>query len=383
MSGLFSPSRNFLWVWLVKSARLCLSGRSWSLILPRTGAFTPFSTNYRHSWNRFFIWPLKRWENSKAFINLEKWFLLRCSHRNDKQFSWRFQNGIFSALPYFGMLLVSLSGSCFADLIRKKRFLSTTATRKLFNSIGMLNLRLCIFFGTFYCHIVSLHVLCLSIPAFLLPAACLVAAMFVGCNELWIKILLIMTVSLNGFNYAGFNCNHIDIASNYAGTLMGITNMVANLTGFLTPILINYIVGPTVSHLNLILWCLDLKTKWFEQFLCWKNCLSVSVCFFILRSVCDIFTEFAYFCHFRKIYCTGMSSSELLQCFMLLATPFSWSLGQERSSHWTITENKTIAMKQVDQKDTKVLNADRLIDVIHSVSDSTNDSLLGAAITWW
>ena len=81
----------------------------------------------------------------------------------------------------------------------------------------------------------------------MLPACCLIGVMFVGCNEFWTKTLLILTVTFNGCNYAGFNCNHIDIAPNYAGTLMGITNMVANLTGFFTPLLVSYVVGTEVN----------------------------------------------------------------------------------------------------------------------------------------
>ncbi len=37
--------------------------------------------------------------------------------------------------------------------------------------------------------------------------------------------------------------NHVDIAPNYAGTLMGITNMCANVTGFITP----YVTGAIIN----------------------------------------------------------------------------------------------------------------------------------------
>jgi len=38
--------------------------------------------------------------------------------------------------------------------------------------------------------------------------------------------------------YCGFLTNHIDIASNYAGTLMGLTNTVASIPGFLVPVFV-------------------------------------------------------------------------------------------------------------------------------------------------
>ena len=37
--------------------------------------------------------------------------------------------------------------------------------------------------------------------------------------------------------------NHIDIASNHAGSMMGVTNCVANITGFVAP----YVVGLIVT----------------------------------------------------------------------------------------------------------------------------------------
>ena len=36
-------------------------------------------------------------------------------------------------------------------------------------------------------------------------------------------------------NVLQFQLNHVELSPNYAGTLFGITNMVANLTGFITP----------------------------------------------------------------------------------------------------------------------------------------------------
>ena len=42
---------------------------------------------------------------------------------------------------------------------------------------------------------------------------------------------------------AGFNINHIDIAPQYAGVLMGITNSVGTIPGILGPL-----VAETIAH---------------------------------------------------------------------------------------------------------------------------------------
>ena len=44
--------------------------------------------------------------------------------------------------------------------------------------------------------------------------------------------------------------NHIDIASNFAGTMMGVTNCVASICGFLAPYIVNLIVTESVMTFN-------------------------------------------------------------------------------------------------------------------------------------
>ena len=47
-----------------------------------------------------------------------------------------FQNALLSALPYFIMWILAITGSYIADFVRSRGYLSTTATRKVFNSVG-------------------------------------------------------------------------------------------------------------------------------------------------------------------------------------------------------------------------------------------------------
>ena len=49
-----------------------------------------------------------------------------------------------------------------------------------------------------------------------------------------------------------FQGNHMDIAPNYAGTMMGITNMIGNIAGFVTPYVTGAIIFENVrQHLLL------------------------------------------------------------------------------------------------------------------------------------
>lgn len=62
---------------------------------------------------------------------------------------------------------------------------------------------------------------------------------------------------------AGFLSNHIDIAPNYAGTLMAITNTAATLPGIIMPIFVGAITHGNVSRIALNLLLLWNEIKWF------------------------------------------------------------------------------------------------------------------------
>lgn len=118
-------------------------------------------------------------------------------------------NSLVSALPYLAMLVVANTGTRLADFVLAKG-LDRTKTRKIFNS-----------FSTF------------------LPAIFLIS--YSGCNTVVTVTLLCLAVGFNGFHYAGFMCCHLDLASNYAGTLLGITNGISNIMGFVAPAIAGYI----------------------------------------------------------------------------------------------------------------------------------------------
>ena len=78
-----------------------------------------------------------------------------------------------------------------------------------------------------------------------------------GCSQITVAVALVTTsVGFLGFNNAGFLINHLDIASKYAGILLGITNTVATIPGFLGP----QVVGILTENKVIIL-CLHPRCR--------------------------------------------------------------------------------------------------------------------------
>ncbi|KAG0717620.1 putative inorganic phosphate cotransporter [Chionoecetes opilio] len=136
-------------------------------------------------------------------------------------------NSFMSALPYLCMWVFSLLAGLLADTLRSRGHLSTTNTRRLFNSIGI--------YG---------------------PMVCIVLVGYAGCNRGLAILLLCLGVGLNGAVYSGYMNSHIDIAPNFAGTLMGITNCAATVPGFLAPMVVGALVDgkETVGQWKLVFW---------------------------------------------------------------------------------------------------------------------------------
>jgi hypothetical protein len=70
---------------------------------------------------------------------------------------------------------------------------------------------------------------------------------FVGQNATAAMILLTVTVSLTACIFSGYNINHLDLAPNFAGVLIGITNGLENITTILAPLSVGWIVEDVVS----------------------------------------------------------------------------------------------------------------------------------------
>ncbi|GFO01841.1 vesicular glutamate transporter 2 [Plakobranchus ocellatus] len=122
------------------------------------------------------------------------------------------ENGLLSALPYLVLWIMQNVCGILADYLRRHGYLTTKVTRKLFNSAGL---------------------------AF--PGLFVIFVGYVGCNHLLAVVFLTLSVGLGGFAMGGFNVNHLDIAPKFAGSLMGITNCVATIPGFVAPAVVGYL----------------------------------------------------------------------------------------------------------------------------------------------
>ncbi|KAK3919149.1 Putative inorganic phosphate cotransporter [Frankliniella fusca] len=124
-------------------------------------------------------------------------------------------NGMVSALPYFTMWLAALPMSFVSDALIKKGFLSTTAMRKIANTIAQWG------------------------------GAVMLAVMGTGVNDdspFLTVLLLTLSMTLLAAMYLGFQINHLDLSPNHAPALMGFTNLWANLLSVLGPIVTPLIV---------------------------------------------------------------------------------------------------------------------------------------------
>ncbi|EEC07947.1 sialin, putative [Ixodes scapularis] len=100
-----------------------------------------------------------------------------------------------------------------ADLLRKHKVFKVTTIRKLFQTIGLLG-----------------------------PAFCLGMVPFVGCSHLLAMSFLVMGMTLYGFTVGGQTPVALDIAPDFAGTVMGIVNCMGNLSGMLAPLVTGFFI---------------------------------------------------------------------------------------------------------------------------------------------
>ncbi|XP_058449761.1 sialin [Malaya genurostris] len=122
------------------------------------------------------------------------------------------ENAVVTALPFLTMWFFSMALSKTLDALRARGKINTTIARKTATLI-----------------------------ASVIPMCCLLALCYIGCQRgLAVALMTIGITSIGGM-FCGFLSNHIDIAPNYAGTLMAITNTAATLPGITVPIFVGQI----------------------------------------------------------------------------------------------------------------------------------------------
>ncbi|XP_071110386.1 uncharacterized transporter slc-17.2-like [Haliotis cracherodii] len=119
------------------------------------------------------------------------------------------ENGLLSSIPYMSQAVSGIVTGQVADYIRSRQCLSTTATRRIFQSI-----------------------------AFVGAGGCLVGTGFVNVENRYVAVVL-LTIAMwfVGMASAGFFVNTVDFAPRYAGTLFGICNAAATVPGMVSPLL--------------------------------------------------------------------------------------------------------------------------------------------------
>ncbi|CAB4057066.1 SLC17A [Lepeophtheirus salmonis] len=188
------------------------------------------------------------------------------------------ENAGLSSVPFICNWLFSIVYSNRLDWARSKGYISTTNARKL--SMGI---------------------------ASLIPSLCLIAVCLSGCNKTAVVTFMIVGTGFFGSMFAGVFSNHSDIASNYAGVLMGITNMIATIPGFVVPAVVGslthgtfglapwHLIFYTTSGILLLeLGCMITPTMKLWDFKLWKcfcNSLPINnIMILILMTVCKEIT---------------------------------------------------------------------------------------------
>ncbi|XP_042232183.1 putative inorganic phosphate cotransporter [Homarus americanus] len=121
--------------------------------------------------------------------------------------------GLLSALPYLLMWLWSLGWAALMDTLTKNGALSILAVRKLSTAVSL--------YG---------------------PMLGLGAMLFVQCDAVVAVVLLCVCGMLNGAVNSGYMCSHQDLAPNFAGTLLGVTNTVGALAGIISPTVTGFLI---------------------------------------------------------------------------------------------------------------------------------------------
>ena len=107
------------------------------------------------------------------------------------------------------MWLVSIAGSILVDTVIERKLMRTTVIRKIANTIATMG-----------------------------PALALLGASFTGDHPTTAMVLLTVAVGCNGFIYSGEQSAMLDIANNFAGTLMGVINALGRILIILILILV-------------------------------------------------------------------------------------------------------------------------------------------------
>lgn len=119
------------------------------------------------------------------------------------------QNGLLTAAPPLASFITALAAGPAADLVITRRWLSVTATRKLFTFVGGMSL-----------------------------AGFIAGVGFVNCDPILAVTFLTIGWAFSGLIGVGPRVSMLDMSPQHAGVLNGIVNTVNSAGGFVSPLLV-------------------------------------------------------------------------------------------------------------------------------------------------
>ncbi|KAK9504528.1 hypothetical protein O3M35_010844 [Rhynocoris fuscipes] len=127
-------------------------------------------------------------------------------------------SSVLSSIPFYTLWLATYPVCWFADYVEKNGILTKNVARKLWSTLYLSG-----------------------------GATSLVLLGFVGESIVAVMLTLTLCVTFSSFIFTGFIMNHLDLAPNYAGVLIGIANGLENITMILAPLSVGFIVDNTKS----------------------------------------------------------------------------------------------------------------------------------------
>ncbi|XP_071526824.1 putative inorganic phosphate cotransporter [Panulirus ornatus] len=128
-------------------------------------------------------------------------------------------NGLLSSLPFLVMFVGANFWGTLGDWLIANHYISRHVSRKLFSSISMV-----------------------------LPGLMLVTVGYVGCNTTLAVTLFTVGMAFSGAVCSGHRVNHIDLAPNFSGTTLGMSNTLAFAVSMCVPVIVGAMTPDQSLH---------------------------------------------------------------------------------------------------------------------------------------
>ncbi|XP_060526465.1 putative inorganic phosphate cotransporter [Cylas formicarius] len=124
------------------------------------------------------------------------------------------EDSFLMSLPYISFTLISGLFNFTSDFLISRKILPIGITRKIFNSIGLIT-----------------------------PGVMLILLSYTKPDQpLRAVTLLVIGVTFNAATLCGWSINHMDLSPNHAGTMMGLTSGISNISGIIAPLVVQFLV---------------------------------------------------------------------------------------------------------------------------------------------